>query len=540
MPSSGGSRALVISTQERALSVDINRLQKFIVRDEMEAERLELDAYGNDDVDAGSVVTEPNTIETPLRVEILNGLLVRPQAGSLNLLVDPGVAYVMAPNGIPDESNYKYVRDAGVPGAGTLLMTANASGLIRIDVVECQINPIESVVTDSRDIFDLATGLFSATVVTKEAAAQLTYRVRAGTPGAGFPANVPGWRPLAVVHVPNGSVNVNTMTFWDVRPLITDRANGPFNLTRDMPVILDAELTIDAVTAFGVATPAYGWVDAIDRNGRRVGGRILKGSPGTDGTLDLQATDNVSGAIGITSLAYLYLVTPFGLPRWARYAAFPSARVPKSPRGLPLLTAVAPQHFRGVPSAGIAMPASWGFGAGASTDAVCIAIVPTSGIGNLVGGILEGRTMNVGQFAGVTGANLEAIAATSVSVVDALWTLTPGTHFPANAKAIHVKFTLNFPGIPGNSYVVLDPVRAYVTTTAAGVLGPAKTYMDGLQGVNTVAGLDAIFYLAAGKLTIPSTVYPAVSDGNRRVILNWTNATPFAPAATMTIVGWDL
>ena len=78
----GGFREIVINTQERAISPDINRLQKFKGRDFAELLRYMLDAASNDDIDAGANIIEVASSTSPLTGEIINGLQPTPQIGS--------------------------------------------------------------------------------------------------------------------------------------------------------------------------------------------------------------------------------------------------------------------------------------------------------------------------------------------------------------------------------------------------------------------------------------------------------------------------
>src|SRR5579859_1434896 len=106
---------------------------------------------------------------------------------------------------------------------------------------------------------------------------------------------------------------------------------------------------------------------------------MLRGSPGTDfaGYVDLDESANQElGYAFPAGLSFLYLLTPFNLPRWARYTdASAGTRTPRSPRGIPLVSTVAPQHWTGKPNATITFPAIFGFAAGSTNSGVCIAAV---------------------------------------------------------------------------------------------------------------------------------------------------------------------
>jgi hypothetical protein len=442
---SSGRETVVYNTLERALSVDQNRAQKFAARDDAEVWRYMLDvSSATDDLDAGAITQEFSAQGNPLRAEVVNGLLVKPQNASLSLLVDPGLLYCIDPDAAPsaDDSNYKFVRDAGVLALGSLLMTANAAGSTRIDVVECQrTGAADQVVeTDNRDVFNPVTGFFTATPVTKAVAGTLTYRVRAGTAGQGWPGTAQGWLPLAVASVPAATVSNDTITFWDVRPMLNDR-EWLYNMTRARPGVRRSLINT------AVLATSSGVVEAV-ANGRRLGGRLRRGTPGTDNanSLDLSVVANQegTGAVFVGAIPwYLYLLTPFGLPRWARYLDVAAGvRVPRSPRGIPIISMVLPDTD-GKPSAAIALPVGMGFSApGPTTTTSGVAIGAGSSAlgGGFYGDDASGYMLaNTADQAGP----IEIIGthtAGGTSAESADFTLTSGTHMPPNATALFLEF----------------------------------------------------------------------------------------------------
>lgn len=506
-----GWRSMVINTQERALSVDINRLQRFKEQDTAELFRYMLDVYATSDDDQLGLMVEPNTLETPLRAEIINGLLVKPQAASLNLLVDAGLMFAMAPDAAADESNYKYVRDDGVTTPGSLVMTANASGSTRIDVIECRVNPTPSSVTDSRDIFNPTTGLFAAATVTKEQRGRLEYRVRAGTPGAGFPANQSGWLPLCVASVPNGATSCDQMTFWDVRPLTNDRETGLVSRVKSMPHIERLHYVCDGQTAAGQQR-LNGSVLAYYK-GRTLGGRLRRGTPGTDTDyVDIAHADNLAQgfAFGAATWSYFYLLTPFGLPRWARYTTGPAGRVPRSPRGIVVVTSVPPQHLTGIPSAAINLPASTGLG-GSTTDGICIGVSRETGSNFEEFAAVDGRILPAATFTG-------SIAADSFDVTQAQWTMTEGTDYPAGAKELLVYADMTY-NVPANSVVNIN-------FQGFQIAGPGLVAVD-WQAQNPIIASDQQFTNVTG---VPI-------NGNVMRRAAWIPVWPqFTPAAANWIV----
>lgn len=532
-----GFKAGVFNTQERAISSDLNRIQRFAHRDVAEFLRYWLDVTDSDDNNTG-VIAEPASVEIPLRAEIFNGLLCRPQAGSQNVFVDPGVVMLMAPDAGPDESDYKYVHDAGTTTPGALVIAAGAVGT-RIDVVECRMNAVDLTATESRDVFDSVTGLFSATVVTKERQGRLEYRVRQGVAAAGYPGNVSGWLPLMVASVPIAAVSNDDVTFWDVRPLLSDRAFGSYNLSRDIPQVTAAQLTFDEVPGL-----LRGSIDVVSGKGRRLGGRMRRGTPGADAdSISLSDAANQSGgALVANTLRYLYLVTPFSLPRWSRYASAPSVRVPRNPRGIPILTGVVPQHQRNAPSAVIALPASTGLGSSTS-DAVCIGVVPVNSVAGLSSLLVSNADHHVDLDTTVAVIDNLNISATSLGAGTlTTWDLVPNTNYPANARELYVKMVLVFTAgattftdirpSPGENHPLVWIGTALPGNPAARTLIPVQTFSN-------FSGAPVSFRFEwTGWIPIPSDEFPAASGGNRRLSFSY-NSTAGAPiGGGLAVMGW--
>jgi len=225
---SNGFKNVVINTRERAVSLDINRLQKFMGRDLTDYFRFMFDAVTQHDLEGGGTSVLGAAVTNPLRGIILNGLTPKPEIGGVNVTIDAGIALLVDPESPlnSDDGPYKFVSSAGVSAPGTLTLTPNASGSTRIDIIECQRvqNDPATKEVDNRDIYDVATGLFNATTVDKAYRDGLTFRIRTGTPGGGFAGvgTVSGWLPMTVCRVPNGTVSWDTVDLWDVRPLASD------------------------------------------------------------------------------------------------------------------------------------------------------------------------------------------------------------------------------------------------------------------------------------------------------------------------------
>jgi hypothetical protein len=380
-----GQEVVVFNTLERAVSEDLDRLQAFQARDLAEALRFLIDVYqGTDDLDAGGLSVETTSLTAPLKAEVLGGFLVQPQNGTPSLLVTDGVAYCVNPDvpAQPDNSVFQYVRDPGVNSLGQLVLTPNATGSVRVDVVECQPNVVVTE-TDSRDFYNQVTGLFAPLTVTKAQQGAMTYRVRAGTAGSGFPGVATGWLPLCVVVLQPGATSCDACDFWDVRPMLSDRAFGVANVGSSYPDVRGSLYAGDSADASN-PTLVAGNVSAI-LGGRRVGGNLLSGTPGADPSYGLDLANAKNQSPGLSSnvttntgvLWYLYLVCPFGLPRWARYSPLSGSaqRVPRSPRGIPVVSDLACEP-NGLASSTVPLPTAL-FGASTSdANAVCVAAVP--------------------------------------------------------------------------------------------------------------------------------------------------------------------
>lgn len=528
---SSGKRVIVINPQERLVSADINRLQSFNARDDAELFRYMLDVTADDDLGAAGVVTEYSTTGTPLRAEVINGLLVRPQLASFDLAVDAGVLYAIAPDGDADSSVYKYVRDAGLP-SGSLVITANASGSTRFDVIECQIDASPVIVTDTRDVFNTVSGTFSPTLLTKETASRMTYRVRVGTPGAGFPSTASGWLPLAVAQVPNGAGSNDDVTFWDVRPLVSDRRAQPFALTGLNDTIQSLDGEVQRVGAGDVRL--RGMIRAFYGD-RRAGGIFRRGTPGTDDDYV-----NIADAANIDTLTpfaepfgnpqnyYVYLMFPFGLPRWARYTdASSGSRVPRAPRGILVVSLTPPVHFTNAPSASIGIP-----GFGNSTAGVCV-MVGTTGQSDLFAPItmrnrvvrpyLPNRWTVTGTYSSPGGTITFNLPNTATNEV-----------IPRNAKAC--VFTLQFsPNIGANAGREIWPqVELYATNGTTAPYAYVRMSLRYLS--NQTAGADYRSYIETFRAPMPCDWPAGVPGVNRTIVVRNlpTGLTLFAnPSLTL-------
>lgn len=533
-----GNRQIIINTQERAISPDFNRMQKFQNADMAELFRYMLDVGSVDDLDAGSVITEHTALETPLRGEIFNGLLVRPQAGSLGLAIDPGVLYLLSPDGAVDDSNYKFIHDAGLVVAAGLTMTSNASGSIRIDVIECRVNPTDLTINDNRDIFNPSTGLFVAGSVVKERKGHLEYRVRLGTPGGGFPGTVQGWLPLAVASVPDATTTNNTINFWDVRPLLSDREFAPSANTRDLPYMKQCMFNLFTHgTGVGVM---QGQID-VSYGGRRLGGILRTGSSTLLAEFDFfacgQTFNREPGFVApAPGFVYLYFLVPFGLPRWARYTIGPAGRVPRSPRGIPVLSTTPPNSLRGTPSSPIALPTATGF-AGSTSNGVCGASLITiaAGPGDAVDMSGDGRAITIGSGPIFYFGHLAVAGVNSLG--KCRFTLTPGVDYPVNARALYVTASLSIvTGVDFEEqyYFTLSSLQPALAGYHASI-PTFSTYYTKTGGTKLILGQQF-------RIPIPNGYPLNTLPGNLTLDLDilGNSSTPTSNGSFLNIQGWDI
>lgn len=425
MPTNSGTRRVLHNTRERILSSDHNREQAFAAAMIADAYRYLFDADASEDEAAGTA-TLGVALGNPLRAVIFNGLRVRPEIGTFNLFVDAGAGLFVDPGSpaSPDDSPAQVIRSAGQQVAGALAIGA-AAGSTRIDVVECSTAQVV-IETDNRDVFNQSTGAFQPQLVNKVAEAQLTFRVRQGTPGGGFPGTAAGWLPLAVASVPSGAVSNDGVTFWDVRPLLNDFVRATHQVRAAFPT---ARRRHTYATDDGAGNWNVKGVVELELAGRRVGGNLCPTASGATALrVDAGGGLQEPGFSVVSNLPwYLYLAFPFGLPRWAKYSPSSSgARTPLSPRGIPVFTQKVPAGLSGLAGSAISLPTATGLGGSTSNAIVAVA------------GMFEGAF-----FSGsVGGAVVESIARNQVTpssgnnTANPVYALTAGVHFPPNAVAI--------------------------------------------------------------------------------------------------------
>jgi len=543
---SSGEKQLIVSPLERAVAADIVRAQSFLGASLNELLRALLDtSSGLDDVQAGALAIQNLTQGTPAYGKVIGGLLFQPTGGSTAALIGPGIAALYDPDTTPsaDDSQYKLVSDP--LGTSALTLTANTSGNLRIDVIECaRVQPDNVVETDSRDVFNTTTGVYAAATVVKATQAQLQYRIRTGLPGGGMPAFTQGWLPLTIASVPTGTHVWDTVTLWDVRPLLEDRIFNLIRATRDLPKVDRCLAQIDAVN-FAGQSRLSGIIEA-ELGGRRIGGMLRASTPAAasgDSTyyvdLDDAANQDPGHPPAGNGFNYVYLACPYNLPRWARYTVGPNGRVPQSPRGILFASAVSPDLVYGTPTTSLQLPPCLQDNASqqrvATTAAVCVLARLGTQSSGARGLIASGKR----HQSSVGTATNNAIISGGTT---AIFTLTPGTDFPAHARALHVTMTISYtasgageieqtyaitlPGI-GQILPAFSPDgAAHQAVTAAG----AWTFTQSLRiPVPSMYGIG----------NVPGTSTPGDSQAFQ-IAVGGGGGPLTTTAGTLTVTGWEL
>jgi hypothetical protein len=537
---SSGHKRMQINTRERAISTDVNRLQSFIAAQRAEHLRRTFDDLYLLDVSNG-FATEALAGAAPVTGDVFGGLMVQPVIGSNALTITKGIAAFFAPDMVPDPDDgagYKVVESDGVTAIGTLTIAANGGGGPRIDVIEC--SPFESVEEqDNRDIFDPATGLFSPVLVDKVVIGRLAFRVRQGAPGAGYPGAVAGWMPLAIASVPGGGgLTTDDVTFWDVRPLVHDRAYQPHRAGcfvskhESHALVADEFFTPGSLLVFGSCEGTVGTFKA--------GGTLFKGTPtasmgtGDDAFIDILNPENqdTGWAPAPNLLWYIWSLFPFDLPRWVRYTENNFSglgRVPGSMRGICVASMVGPGGFAGQPALPIGLPTSTGLG-----GSTAVAWMVAAGHCDVATGVPHGFVADGNYFKltdGVTwGPATSAVNQDTYLFIDNL------AH-PANARSLLVEFRSQFQGV-ANTAGYYD--RRVAVGDALNVNELSIVHYEELSGIIPTSG----FFNDRFVCEIPlRTIYPTLGVTNRGFTVQYNPSAGFLTwrvAAQARIVGWRI
>jgi hypothetical protein len=557
-----GAKSILYNTRERLISTDPNRAQAFASQAAAEVLRYLLDASNEGDVSGGGLEQLHTGVEAFPAATILSGIRGRPEVGTVNLFVEPG-AMLVVDNPTPgaDDSIASLLTDAGVQTAGVLVLTTG-SGSTRIDVLECR--RIANVVeTDNRDIFNPATGLFAPASVTKVQNSVLTYRLRVGTPGAGFPGTAAGWLPLMVASVPSSATSWDAVTCWDVRPLAQDRANGPFATRLQIQENRRSFCYCDATS-----TPSQPRMSAevqLTFDGCRAGGMIGDGfAAGSTSFFNPADVRNQEAGFSFGSagaLWHVYLVFPFGLPRWVRYAdagtTSPNQRVPYGPRGIPVVSSKV-AAFSGKPLlTGVQTPTTTGLADPATFNAVLAYCGrgPKSPGTDPIGMHCDGRLW--------TFVNPDAfpLAPTTATTTLIRWNLPGGGSVPlvpGSARAVLLRFHAEFQfpapalGAQGvgqiDAIVTVSNLLGNNASQGACPQGETQVVVDGNWVAPPTPGVNFV-----REFTVRVPLQPDLSHSNalpsfdanqtlaRTFVVTWTHNVGIAPASNeMTVLGWEL
>jgi hypothetical protein len=512
-----GDRVMVLNTRERLVSTDHNRLQQFKGADTASVLARLLLSSDDEDIGSGEEALV-SSVTDPLTAAVLDGIRFMPLNGTVDALVSSGVVALADPDGAPsaDDVPWKWVVDPGITATGTLVMTPGA-GATRVDVVEFS-RTVEDQEFDNRDVFDPSTGLFTPVNVVKVRRGRLAYRIRTGTPAAGFPGTASGWCPIAVCSVPAAAASWDVVQIWDVRPLARDRVNSPFassarwarrrsgHLSTDISVPLNVKVSGKVDTSLGP------W-----RAGGRVGVTALGAEP--TGFFDVRSPANQEvgftgfGANGPNGYYSVYFVFPFGLPRWMRYSDFTSgARVPVGTRGIMSVSMSLP-NFNGRPVAAVTTPASTGLLDPGTNVYATLAWTARTAVGVPFGVVEDGDWTSQVNF------NLPPVAPSTVSDPSYIeWTVTTTNDFPGNARAVHLYLSADFTVVAAADkaagLITVSEVGDGRTPLAGAVLNASFTPL--VTGVNQSTVISVMI-----PLTFATVAGNEFAGGNRTYLVRW-------------------
>ena len=366
MGTGSGGKQVTINSLERAVSTDQNRLQAFGSAGMAEVLRYLFDIQTSE-AEAGGMEAVGTSVGNPLRGVVLSGIRARPEIGTTNMFVEAGVGIFVNPTGdTADDSPLKWIKTGGESTAGVLTLTAGAVA-DRVDMLECRLRTAVQETT-SRDIYDPATGLFTATLVPKVEEFILEFQIRTGTPGGEWAGlgTQSEWMPLCVWVTPVAATTFDDVDYmWDVRRLASDLAGGG---TMGVSQVVPSTGSGDDGPKFAslLGGNLSGHV-RVNLNGLKCGGEIgrVEFEDGVvTGTMDIVGgTHDDLGYTPVSDgVSYLYSAFPFDLPRWCRYyTAAHGSRTPGPFRGLVVRTHHACDGL-GQPLGVIAMPTAYGLG----------------------------------------------------------------------------------------------------------------------------------------------------------------------------------
>jgi hypothetical protein len=564
MAGGSGNKRMRINTLERSVSNDYNRGWSFLAAWFADTLYNMYTGPGHEITTGGGIqkltgVAGP--IATPAEAAVLGGLMVIAPTGSTELAVQPGAAIFVDPDGLvgsseataqdADDAVAKLVvdNDGILAGSGSLALTANVSGSVRVDLVEIRRDPA-TIETTSRDIYNTTTGQFTSTLVTKvDGADSFEYRIRLGTPAAGIPALAQGWLPICVIGVPNGAVDFDVCTLYDVRPLVRERVNA-YTVGEDLnPQDVKCDLVCDVISdgAYDGSGAVWGenrmsGVYQNTLNGYRIGGVLSSVVGGVDvDYIDLRDAGWQSSGFTFVDqeVRFMWLLFPAGLPRWVRYSRANVApfggRVPQAHRGIFALSNVVPANTSGkIAAAGISIPANAGLDtATTTTNAVAVHAVPieTTTVAKVWPFIVVNRRLSIWwDNGGVPVGNFaSSFVATATAADRDFYDITIGIapqNAPPLAKELLVRASASLQAGAGTEGAGAAPSLASGHSgTAGAALGWWYKEITGdggqhqLRYFSTAGNTSA--NLVRGWVSIQPNVPDVLSPTFAKVIVNW-------------------
>jgi hypothetical protein len=298
--------------------------------------------------------------------------------------------------------------------------------------------------------------------------------------------------------------------------------------------------------------------------GYRAGGMIRDGFLGGS-ALYLDPTDARNQAAGFAfgttgALWHVYLVFPFELPRWVKYAdpgaVSPNQRVPFGPRGIPVVSSQV-ASFSGAPlSGGVQTPAATGL----SDPATFNAVLAYCGRGPKAPGTAPIGMHCDGRLWTFVNPDAFAVSAGTNDSTHIVWTLPGsggGALVPGTARAIlvrlHAEFQMPTPtlGSEGvgdiDAQVTVSDLAGNLSSQAPCPQGEHQTVVDG----NWVAPpTPGVLFVREFSVRVPlqpdlsysSTVpFPANQGVARSFKVTWThNSGLTASNVSLTVLGWEL
>lgn len=555
---STGRRTLRQNTRERLISTDFNRMETFVGADANNILRGLAVRPVDDSAFIGTTFPAPaaGTLAVDVAVPaapdfggVIDGLMVVVPIAGTGFTVTAGQLLVIDPDGQPGSSDpnpanpddpiLKYVASAGVTNPALLAWTPNAGPGTRVDVIECQRTDVVQEV-DNRDIFNPSTGLFTPTAVTKVTDGELQFRVRLGVTGGGLPAPALGWFPLAIVATPAGAVNLDTCLVWDVRDLLSDRADA--NARR---VSLDGRRERSAwmVDPSQPGEVRLSGQSIVDWAGYRFGGSFGDSNLATPYVrLDLPQYQSAGFVPTAGLIFYVYALFPGGYVRWVPYTATATptigGRSPGGYRGVLAVSHIASGF--GFPAIAVGTPPTLGLGVSTTVGQV----VATGVIGpgpDFLGAIDDGTQTLIGGTTGVLPWQTPVAGVLGGSTVD--FAFSSSLNYPNSAKSIRVFARVAFNGfaVLGESAHVLRTIQLLDVTSGNLIIAAAQT--DSNVVIRDVSGVAFEMFTFDIPIAAVSSTYP-IPAGPIRVRVSYTvtgitAAGPFSPSAAEGLVlGW--